>query len=124
MSPKILIVDDSAFMRRIVKNILIRNGFTEIIEASNGLEGIVAFQMNKPDLVLLDIIMPRMDGIEALRRIMDFDEDAEVVMLTAVGQEEMRNKCMRLGAVNFIVKPFEAKQVVEVLHRLTGARRG
>ena len=124
MGSKILVVDDSAFMRRIVKNILTRNGFQEIVEARNGLEAIEVFRRDSPDLVLLDVIMPGMGGIEALRRIRDLDENAEVVMLTAVGQEEMRNECLRLGALDYIVKPFEEEQVVEVLRRLGGYGRG
>lgn len=124
MGSKILVVDDSAFMKRIVKNILTRNGFQEIVEARNGLEAIEVFRRDSPDLVLLDVIMPGMGGIEALRRIRDLDENAEVVMLTAVGQEEMRNECLRLGALDYIVKPFEEEQVVEVLRRLGGYGRG
>jgi len=124
MGSKILVVDDSAFMRRIVKNILTRNGFNEIVEARDGLEAIEVFRRVSPDMVLLDIIMPEMGGVEALGRIMDIDGDAEVVMLTTVDQEEMRDECLRLGAVDYIVKPFEEERVVEVLHRLVGCGRG
>lgn len=120
MVSKILIVDDSAFMRIIIKNILAQNGFNDILEARDGLEGVEVFQMYSPDLVLMDIVMPRMDGIEALGRIMSSDKEADVVMLTAVGQEEMRDECMRLGAMDYIVKPFEEKRVMKVLHRLMG----
>jgi len=115
--PKILIVDDSVFMRMILKNTLTKNGFNDIVEARNGLEAIEAFQRYKPDLVFLDIIMPENDGINALKRILDIDKDAEVVMLTAVGQEESRKECLRLGAVDYIVKPFGEQRVVEVLQR-------
>jgi len=115
--PKILIVDDSVFMRMILKNTLTKNGFNDIVEARNGLEAIEAFQKYKPDWVFLDIIMPEKDGINALKRILDIDKDAEVVMLTAVGQEESRKECLRLGAVDYIVKPFGEQGVVEVLQR-------
>jgi len=124
VGPKILVVDDSEFMRRMVSNILTRNVFDEIVEATDGLEAVEAFQRDTPDLVLLDLFMPGMDGIEALRRIMDIDEDAKVVILTAMGQEQMRNECLKLGAVDYIVKPFEEEQVVEVLHRLVGYGNG
>lgn len=124
MEPKILIVDDSGFMRQILRNILARNGFNEIIEARDGLEAIENFQRDVPDLVLLDVVMPGMGGIEALERIIDIDKDAKVVMLTAVGQEEMKNKCLRLGAVEYIVKPFVEKQLVEVLCKRIGYGKG
>jgi len=124
LGSKILVVDDSAFMRRIVRNILTRNGFDEIVEARDGLEAVKVFRRDSPDLVLLDIIMPGMGGIEVLRRIMEIDGDAEVVMLTTVGQEEMRSECMRLGAVDYIVKPFEEERFVKVLHGLVGSDRG
>ena len=115
--PKILIVDDSVFMRMILKNTLTQNGFNDVVEARNGLEAIEAFQRYKPDLVFLDIIMPENDGITTLKRILDIDKDAKVVMLTAVGQEESRKECIRLGAVDYIVKPFGEQRVVEVLQR-------
>jgi len=124
LGSKILVVDDSAFMRRIVRNILTRNGFDEIVEARDGLEAVEVFRRDSPDLVLLDIVMPGRDGIEALRRIRDVDDNATVVMLTAVGQEAMRNECLRLGAVDYIVKPFEEERVIEVLHRLVGSVGG
>ena len=121
---KVLIVDDSAFMRMILKKILTRNGFTEIVEARNGLEAIEAVNTDKFELVFLDIVMPDLDGVGALKRIMEIGANTEVVMLTAVGHKEMRNKCLSLGAADYIVKPFEEEHVVEVLHRLTRQWRG
>jgi len=115
---KVLIADDSAFMRMILKKILIRNGFTEIVEARNGLEAIEALKTDKPELVLLDIVMPELDGVEVLKRIKEIDANTDVVMLTAVGQKDMRNKCMKLGAMDYILKPFDQENVVEILHRL------
>lgn len=118
MTAKILVIDDSAFMRRIVKTVLAHHGYTEVVEAETGGEGVQKFAAETPDLVLLDIIMPDVDGIEVLEKIKDIDEKAKVVMLTAVGQEETISKCREAGALGYVTKPFEEKQVADTLNNI------
>ncbi len=118
MGKKILIVDDSTFMRKILINILLKMGYTEIIEAEDGNVAVTKYKAEKPALVLLDIIMENKDGIEALREIMASDKKAKVVMVSAVGQEQMVKEAMDLGAEDFIVKPFNASKVEETVRKI------
>jgi len=120
MGQKILITDDSTFMRIIIKNILLDQGYTDIIEAANGREGIEKFELDKPDLVLLDIIMPLMGGVDTLTQIMKIDPKARVVMLTAVGQETIMDECRKIGATDYITKPFNNKNVGETVDKILG----
>jgi two-component system, chemotaxis family, chemotaxis protein CheY len=108
---KILIVDDSQFMRGILMDMLAAEGH-EIVEAQNGKEALEKFESAKPDLVLLDIIMPEVDGIEVLKKI---GQEAKVLVISAVGQEKMVTEAKALGALNFIVKPFENEKVLEII---------
>lgn len=108
---KILIADDSQFMRKVLSDILNKNGFTDIVEAADGSEAIVKFGSDKPDLVLLDIIMPNIDGMAVLKDIVP--RGAKAIVVSAVGQDEMIAQAKTLGALGYIVKPFEEKQVVE-----------
>lgn len=117
---KILISDDSAFMRKIIRNILEKLGHKDIIEATNGNEAIDKYNSEKPDLVLLDIIMPDVGGIDVLRAIMAANKDAKVVMVTAVGQDAMVEECNQLGAKGYIVKPFDEKKVTETIKNVLG----
>lgn len=117
---KILLADDSAFMRKILINILNKEGHKDIIETENGEEAVAKFKKEKPDLVLLDIIMEKKDGIEALKDIMKADKDAKVVMVSAVGQEQMVKEAVTAGAQDFIVKPFNAEKVVETVKKMLG----
>lgn len=114
---KILIADDSQFMRSILKTILAQGGYTNVIEAANGVEAVEKAKSENPDLVLMDIIMPQMDGMQALEKI---GINSDVVMVTAVGQEEMVKKAMSLGAKDFVVKPFNARKVLEIVKRVVG----
>lgn len=118
---KILIADDSLFMRRILKDILSKE--YEILEADSGPVALEQFWKEKPDLVLLDIIMPEgeEEGITVLRSIMEKDPKARVVMITAVGQDAIINQCRKLGAKDYIIKPFDAKQVTETVEKCLGA---
>lgn len=120
MGTKILVVDDSAFTRQIVRNALNGKGFREVIEAENGKEGLRKYETEKPDVVLLDMIMPGLEGTSVLKKIMNMDENAKVIMLSAVGQNKTMEMCNELGSVGYIVKPFDEKQLVdtvdEVLH--------
>ncbi|HWG91227.1 MAG TPA: response regulator [Candidatus Thermoplasmatota archaeon] len=118
MSNKIMLVDDSAYMRGVLKNILRGAGYTAFVEASNGADAVGTYQKEKPDLVLMDIVMPQKNGIEALRDIKEIDAEARVVMVTAIGQEVIRNEAAEAGAEGFIVKPFEAGQVRETVERV------
>ena len=114
---KILIVDDSRTSRKILRRILEDNGFTIIGEAVNGEEGYLKYQELKPDLVTLDITMPKMDGLEALRLIKKFDENAKAVMITAAGQKEKMLLAIKSGAADFIAKPYEGSDVIKVIEK-------
>lgn len=111
---KILIADDSLFMRNVLKDILMGAGYTDLIECVNGKECLARYAAEKPDLVLLDIIMPEVDGIEVLKKI---GSTAKVVVISAVGQEKMVEEAKKLGALDYIVKPFDNSQVVEAVKK-------
>ena len=111
----VLIVDDTLFMRASIKQMLEAKGHTVAGEASNGLEAIERFAAVKPDVILMDITMPDMDGLEALRRIKEIDKNAKVVMCTAMGQQAMVAKAVELGAQQFIVKPFQAERLIAAI---------
>jgi len=110
---KILIVDDTLFMRTLLKNILFTGGHTIIGEAGDGSEAVEKYKELKPDLVTMDVVMPKMNGIEALKAIKAMDPAARVVMCTAVGQEQMVKLAIKTGARGYIVKPFQAPKVLE-----------
>lgn len=113
---KILIVDDQNFIRMILKKILEPAGY-ELIEAEDGSEGISRYKEHRPDIVLLDIVMPDTDGIECLKQIMEFDANAKVVMCSSVSQMAIEKKTTQLGAYDFIVKPFESDRVMEAVSK-------
>ncbi|MEW6044464.1 MAG: response regulator [Thermoproteota archaeon] len=120
---KILVVDDASFMRTVLKDIIKGNGLaTEIIEAADGVEGVKAYQTQKPDLVTMDVNMPRADGIQALRAIMKIDPAAKVVMVTSVEQKQIVQDAMKLGARDYIVKPFDRSNVGLVLNKVLRQR--
>ena len=104
---KIMLVDDAAFMRMMEKDALVKNGYTDIYEASDGAEAVEKYDELKPDLVIMDITMPNMDGLEALKAIRAKDANALVVMCSAMGQEAMVIDALKSGAKDFIVKPFK-----------------
>jgi len=116
---KILVVDDAEFLRVRISKMLVGDGY-EVIEAENGLLALNAYKAQKPDVVLMDITMPEMDGLTALREILAFDSGAKVVMLTALGQESVVLEAIKSGAKDFIVKPFERDRVVGALQKLVG----
>ena len=115
---EVLIVDDAAFMRASIKMMLEKNGFKVVGEAENGLKGVEKYKELMPDVVTMDITMPVMDGIEALKAIIEFDPNAKVVMLTAMGQEPMVMDAVMSGAKSFIVKPFKEEVVVQTLNKI------
>ena len=117
---KILIVDDAAFMRMMIKDILTKNGFEVAGEAENGLRAIERYKELSPDLVLMDITMPEMDGIQALKNIKASDSGAKVIMCSAMGQQAMVIESIQAGAKDFIVKPFQAERVLEAVKKVVG----
>jgi two-component system chemotaxis response regulator CheY len=117
---KILIVDDAAFMRMMVKENLKKAGFTEFIEAGNGEEAIERYESESPELVLLDITMPVKDGLAALQEIRENDPEARVVMCSAMGQESLVIEAIRLGALDFIVKPFKPERLLQTVKNIIG----
>ena len=110
---KILIVDDTLFMRTLLKNILFSGGHAIVGEAGDGEDGVAKYKELKPDLVTMDIVMPKLNGIEALKAIRVFDPAAKIVMCTAVGQEQMVKLAIKTGAKGYIIKPFQAPKVLE-----------
>lgn len=114
---KILVVDDAAFMRMMIKDILVKHGFEVVGEASNGAEAVVLFKELGPDLVTMDITMPEMDGITALKGIKKLDPDAKVIMCSAMGQQAMVLEAIQAGAKDFIVKPFQADRVIDAVKK-------
>ena len=117
---KVLIVDDAAFMRMMIKDILQKNGFEVIGEASNGIEAVNLYKKERPDVVTMDITMPDMDGIEAVKEIRAFDLSAKVIMCSAMGQQSMVMDAIKSGAKDFIVKPFQADRVLEAIRKVVG----
>jgi two-component system chemotaxis response regulator CheY len=115
---RVLIVDDAAFMRMALRRILEKNGYEVVGEAENGAVGVRKYQEYHPDLVTMDITMPEMNGIEALKAIRASDPRAKVVMVSALGQEPYIREAIVSGAAYFIVKPFDEKRVVETLSKI------
>jgi two-component system chemotaxis response regulator CheY len=115
MGTKVLIVDDAAFMRMMLRDILAKNGFEVVGEADNGKVAVQMYNDLKPDVVTMDITMPEMDGIAAVKEIKAADPAAKVVMVSAMGQQAMVIEAIRSGAADFIVKPFQPDRVLEAL---------
>ena len=117
---KILIVDDAAFMRMMIKDILTKNGYEVVAEAANGVEAVELYKSHQPDLVTMDITMPEMDGIEAVKQIKAVNPAAKVIMCSAMGQQSMVMDALKAGANDFIVKPFQADRVLEAVKKIVG----
>ncbi|MBE2251663.1 MAG: response regulator [Myxococcales bacterium] len=120
MAKKVLVVDDSVFMRDIIKDIFAAGGFTVVGEAGNGVEAVEKYKELKPDLVTMDLVMPYRNGIDATREILRGDNKALVVMCSALGQETMVMEAIEAGAVDFIVKPPRAEDVLAVVKKVLG----
>ena len=116
----ILLVDDAAFMRMMLKDILTKNGYTVVGEAENGVKAIEKFKELKPNLCILDITMPEMDGIQAAKGIKAVDSGALIIMCSAMGQQAMVIDSIQAGARDFIVKPFQADRVIEAVKKVIG----
>ena len=115
---RIMIVDDAAFMRMMIKENLKRVGFSDFIEAGNGEEAVTLFAETRPDLILLDITMPVKDGLTALQEIRQKDPSAKIVMCSAMGQENMVIEAVKQGALDFIVKPFKPERLLQTVKNL------
>ena len=117
---RIMMVDDAAFMRKVIKDTLSKAGYTDLHEAVDGADAVEKYNSLKPDLVLMDITMPNMDGLEALKAIRAADGNANVVMCSAMGQETMVIDAIRSGAKDFIVKPFKGERVLKTVTSIVG----
>ncbi|CAI3320211.1 response regulator [Enterococcus cecorum] len=120
MSGKILIVDDAVFMRMKLKDILTKNGYEVVGEAQNGQEAFEKYQATNPDVVTMDITMPDVDGLEALKMIRAHDPNAKVIMCSAMGQQGMVMDAIKSGAKDFIVKPFDTDRVINAITKVLG----
>ncbi|GGA01925.1 response regulator [Paenibacillus marchantiophytorum] len=118
MGNRIIIVDDAAFMRAILKDVLISLGYEVAGEASNGQEAVQLYKRIKPDLVTMDITMPEMDGITALKEIISYNPEARVIMCSAMGQQKMVVDSIQAGAKDFVVKPYNKERIAEAVERI------
>lgn len=118
---KILLVDDAAFMRMMVKDTLTKAGYTDLYEAADGVQAVETYSEINPDLVIMDITMPNMDGLEALKAIKGKDPNATVVMCSAMGQESMVIEAIKSGAKDFIVKPFKPDRILKTVSSIVDA---
>ena len=114
----VLIVDDSALMRRLLRRIVIKNGYDVVGEATNGKLGFEKFKELKPDIVTMDLVMDEMNGLDALKLIIEDDPDANVIMVSSMGQEVVVRDAIVTGAKNFLLKPFDEKQVIEAIKKI------
>ncbi len=118
MGKQILIVDDAAFMRMMIKNIVTKNGYEVVGEAENGEVALELYKKHKPDLVTMDITMPEMDGINSVKAIRSFDPGANIIMCSAMGQQAMVMEAIQAGAKDFIVKPFQQDRILQAIGRV------
>ena len=120
---RLLVVDDALFMRKLISGVAAEAGWEVAGEATNGEEAVILYSRLKPDLVTMDLVMPVMGGLEALRKIREVDPNAQVVVVTALDQKQSLMDSIRDGAIDFIVKPFERERVLNLLHKLAASTR-
>lgn len=120
MANGILIVDDAAFMRMMIKDVLSKNGFVICGEAENGARAVEKYKELNPDLVIMDITMPEVDGIQAVKEIKKINSAAKIIMCSAMGQQAMVIEAIQAGAKDFIVKPFQAERIIEAVKKVLG----
>jgi two-component system chemotaxis response regulator CheY len=121
LSKKVLITDDTAFMRMTLRNVLEKNGYEIAAEAEDGIQAVEKYLQVKPDLVTMDITMPNMDGITAIKKIVENDPSARIVVVSAMGQKALVIEALNSGAKDFIVKPFQPDRIVEALQKVLGS---
>lgn len=120
MAHRVMLVDDASFMRMMLKNILVGSGYEVVGEAENGAKAIEQFKALKPDLVIMDIIMPEMGGIDAVREIIKLNPSAKILMCSSMGQQSLVVEAIQAGAKDFIVKPFQPSNVLEAVKKALG----
>ncbi|GFP25892.1 two-component system, chemotaxis family, chemotaxis protein CheY [Candidatus Hakubella thermalkaliphila] len=120
MARQVLIIDDTAFMRMTLKNILEKNGYQVVGEAEDGQVAVDKYMELRPDLVIMDITMPRMDGITAIKKIIEADPEAKIVVCSAMGQKALVIEALSAGAKDFIVKPFQAERIINAVQKVIG----
>ena len=118
MAPTILIADDALFTRMMLRNILSEHGYNAVVEAETGAEAIWAYERWKPDLVIMDINMPEMDGLTAVKNILGVDPEAKIVICSALGERQLMLEALEQGVRDFITKPFQPDKVIEVVRKL------
>lgn len=118
MASTILVADDALFTRMMLRNILVEHGYSAVVEAETGAEAIWAYERWKPDLVIMDINMPEMDGLTAVRNIIALDPDAKIVICSALGERQLILEALEMGVKDFIAKPFQPNKVIEVIRKL------
>ena len=118
MSKKVLIVDDAVVMRMMIKGILSKHGYEVVGEAQNGVEAVDKYKQLQPDLVTMDMVMPEMDGITAVRQIMSIDPNAKIIMCTSMGQQALVVEAIQAGAKSFITKPFQPPKILETISKV------
>ena len=114
----VLIVDDSAFMRKVMKGIVVKNGYEVVSEAKSGVEAVAEFKKHKPDIITMDVVMNEMDGLSALKTIIKINHNANVIMVSSMGQDVIVREAIVEGAKNFILKPFTEQQVITAFEKL------
>jgi len=120
VSHTVLVCDDAIFMRTMISDILQQSGFEVVGEAGTGVEAVAQYRKLKPDLVTMDIVMPDMGGIDAVREITKFDPNARILMCSAMGQQALVVEAIQAGAKDFVVKPFQPSRVLEAVQRVLG----
>ena len=123
-APRLLIVDDATIMRMRISGVAREAGWEIMAEATNGVEGLARYREQRPDLVTLDIVMPELDGVEMLRRLRSEDPAARVVMVSAVDQRAKLRECIALGALDFVVKPFDKERLLSLFRKYAAAPGG
>lgn len=114
---KVLVVDDSLVMREMIKNTLCEDGFEFAGEAANGVEALEQYKALKPDLVTMDIVMPQEHGIDALKKIFEFDNNAKVIVVSGLHQKTLLMEALETGASDYVIKPFDAKELLEAARK-------
>jgi two-component system, chemotaxis family, chemotaxis protein CheY len=121
MALRILVADDLSFMRMVQKEILLDKGYDVVGEAADGLEAVDKYKQLRPDVIILDITMPHMNGLEAMRKIFEFDKNAKIIICSALGQQQLIVEAIKAGVRDFIVKPFKAERVISAIEKAVKA---